>query len=233
MALTLWLTLVLVRPIVIEPYCDSSPKLCHRSQVNSFDAPSIRKINFEWSFRSDWTQYMSGILAVGGPAAWHATWVIFRSVHPVLAMSAFASDFLIAFQAVAWSGVFTEASKLIFQRPRPFVYSHPHHQGHLKAYASYTSFYSGHTSFTAATGTVHFLTLLSRGASFGWLISSFILFLGLTLSTAVGRVLSAAHFPSDVIVGAMMGTIVAGFFFYHFRKKPLQFKINQRRKPEL
>ncbi len=215
----LWASLVMIRPYVIETRCETKPEICNPSQLPDYERIAVRNIDYQWGTRSDITQNLSGILAFLGPAALHASFVLGKSAIPSIAAIAYFKDFVIALQAVAWTGAATEATKLITQRPRPYVYAAPKHHKHMQAYSTYTSFYSGHTSFAAAAGMVHFLTLAVRAAHPIWLASSFILYLGLMIFTGLARVLSGVHFPTDVIVGAFMGSVISAFVFFIIRKR--------------
>ena len=65
---------------------------------------------------------------------------------------------------------------------------------------SHRSMYSGHTSVSFALGTSYFLSMnQKRGLGRSWPLIS---------SAAIGamRVAAGKHFPTDVLVGAVMGS---------------------------
>jgi membrane-associated phospholipid phosphatase len=100
--------------------------------------------------------------------------------------------------------------KYIVQRPRPYVY---HNDPSVMAYAakqsdSQVSFYSGHASlsFSAATAGPILFSLSSdnEGAKAAMWASE----LALASATSVMRVRAGKHFTSDVVVGALAGSVI-------------------------
>jgi membrane-associated phospholipid phosphatase len=203
----LWLTATVARPYVIEPRCLKFPGTCTQESVIPIDQLSLGMEDWKADYYSYWTQNTSGVLAYLVPTTWHTLHFALGSLSGPAALASIGADFLIVSQTIAWNGFFTELSHLISQRPRPFVYSNPPVRGSDPAH--YTSFYSGHTSFTAASTLAVFLIFLFRQAP-GWvLILSAASFEGLVLATAYFRVLAGRHFLTDVICGAIAGSIVA------------------------
>jgi undecaprenyl-diphosphatase len=130
------------------------------------------------------------------------------------------SDLVVYLQTISWNGLLTEISHIVSQRPRPFVFSNPTERGIDPAH--YTSFYSGHTSFAAATGTCGFLLLMRAGAPLALLLLSFASTQALILSTAYFRILAGRHFLTDVLCGAIAGSITAYCLARRKAKKPIQ-----------
>jgi membrane-associated phospholipid phosphatase len=168
----------------------------------------------EYSYQ---TQNFSGLWACALPLVWNLTQSAFiQSTTPVSLVARLipigktvGEDLFILIQTFSWNGLMTELSHLISQRPRPFVYSDPKNRGIDPAH--YTSFYSGHTSFTAAMNTAAFFILLRRQAPLIFLLISFACSQGLILSTAYFRILAGRHFLTDVLCGAIAGSIIAYF----------------------
>lgn len=142
---------------------------------------------------SDYTQYAAGALAILVPPL-VGGWAAMAEVLP-LAVAALTN------------ATINEAVRLLVQRPRPYVYANPKLLG--KDVTSYTSFYSGHTSF-ATVSAVHLVYALRRRrvrTAVLWGVggaATFLVFL-----TALFRVLSGYHFMTDVLVGALMGALIA------------------------
>ncbi len=108
-------------------------------------------------------------------------------------------------EALAIDGAINQLVKLAVQRPRPFVY------GETVVYSSenYVSFYSEHTSlaFTAAASYTTLFALRHPGERRTIAGVAMALFAAAS-ATAVLRVAAGKHFPTDVLVGALAGTVV-------------------------
>lgn len=212
----LWLIGVYSRPYLIETHCAKKPGTCVPASVNFFDQPSLGLERSDADRLSFWTQDLSGVIALTTPALWNGTLAWMGRISPALALGQTAVDLTIILQTAAWNGVATETTRLIVQRPRPFVYSRPEEGNNP---ASYVSFYSGHTSFSAASMSALFMTLLGRDAPTPLLIVIGALAQILILSTAFFRVLAGRHFITDVLTGAVMGAFVALIVALFHRKR--------------
>ena len=166
------------------------------------------------------TQNLSGTLALTVPAIWNTTAFFLGRLSGVGALVATGADIVLVLQTAAWNGFLTESSHLISQRPRPFVYADPVNRG--KDPAHYTSFYSGHTSFTAAATLITLLILLYRNAHWSFLVFSAMSFESLTLATGFFRVLAGRHFLTDVTCGAIAGCSVAFAVWYFTRQSSVE-----------
>ncbi|MFM2330601.1 MAG: hypothetical protein RLZZ26_108 [Candidatus Parcubacteria bacterium] len=90
----------------------------------------------------------------------------------------------------------TEFIRLFIHRPRPFLVEHPVHQ--LLTESSW-SFPSGHATFFFAMATTIFLYHKRWG----------IFFYVMAVLVSLGRVAAGVHYPSDIIAGAIVGTLTA------------------------
>ena len=121
------------------------------------------------------------------------------------------SEIMIAQSAIAkWTKTFSH-------RYRPFVYDEDVLDDKKKARNSQHSFYSMHSStvFAAATSCYYYYF-----HKFGSNIFVSSLLFGTASATAILRVASAQHFPSDVIVGAVVGSGISYVICkYHQNKK--------------
>jgi membrane-associated phospholipid phosphatase len=112
------------------------------------------------------------------------------------------ADLLLVGEAVAISGVLTQAAKYATARQRPYAYFGTGYNGR----DGHASFWSGHTSFAfsaaAAGGTVARL----RGYA-GW---PWVYGVGFTAAAATGylRVAADKHWLTDVLAAAVSGTAV-------------------------
>jgi membrane-associated phospholipid phosphatase len=137
------------------------------------------------------------------------------------------SDVLIILEAVAFAGAITNVAKWAFARHRPFNYIGMHDtaqydtiqqdeelrsslQEAMESQNAALSFWSGHTTlaFTALCASA---TLLTSKHLDGHPAPLFALWGGTIaagIAVAALRVESGMHFPSDVIVGALMGSAI-------------------------
>jgi membrane-associated phospholipid phosphatase len=121
------------------------------------------------------------------------------------------------FIAIAVPGLFVNVVKHIFGRARPFV------SGSLDPYlfspfswpAAYAGLPSGHAA-TAFSVLVAFGTLWPRGRTLLWIYA---------LLIAASRVVVTAHYPSDVLAGALVGVVGALLVRRWFALRGLGFSI--------
>jgi membrane-associated phospholipid phosphatase len=115
-------------------------------------------------------------------------------------------DLVIMGEAVLVDGALDEVVKLAVQRPRPRVYTNL--PGELAKPDNYLSFYSGHTSTAFAAGMSYATTFALRHPDSPW---RWVIYGGAAVAgSAVGslRVLAGRHFTTDVLAGALAGTVV-------------------------
>jgi len=100
------------------------------------------------------------------------------------------------------------ASKVVFQRKRPYAYNPAVHMQVRQGRDAQMSFFSGHTAL-AFNGAV--LTAKMYSDVHGSKNSGFVYGGAVAVAATVGylRVLAGRHFPSDVLVGAVIGTASA------------------------
>jgi len=119
------------------------------------------------------------------------------------------------FRAAAINGVLLEWVRIGVQRPRPYLTAKLQTGNTALAVSDFTSFYSGHTSFSfAALATLAFALRESLSQDPNpkpqdMRVAIMILLLAVTTASATGlmRVLAGRHHLSDVIAGATMGVI--------------------------
>lgn len=195
-----------VRPYVMQLSCAPSIHTCLPVEVSSFDRIGIRPYVGRIDEYSFYAEYAAGFFAVLIPLAWWLRRIRTRLVSFKEAMKMYGRDLAVCIEAALWNGFLNECTRLIVQRPRPFVYLDPG-AGNLGAH--YNSFFSGHTSFSAVAMVSMVLVLKDRGASrrsiYGFCILAFIV----TALTGIFRVFAGRHFPTDVIAGAIFGTVLA------------------------
>ncbi|MGB9663667.1 MAG: phosphatase PAP2 family protein [Ignavibacteria bacterium] len=102
----------------------------------------------------------------------------------------------------------TNLTKNIFQRFRPYAYNQSVNFSEKLDLDTKKSFFSGHTSISFASA-VFFSTVFSELGSdekmkiFVWISS-----LSIATSTGLLRYFSGKHFPTDIIAGAIVGSLI-------------------------
>jgi membrane-associated phospholipid phosphatase len=117
---------------------------------------------------------------------------------------------MLALEAVADSTLVVEGLKLVSDRQRPYV---PPGTGtfwpdHPDVYTLSSSFPSGHSAATWALARV----MVEETPGHPWL---HVLLYGLATGVAIGRVTGENHFPSDALVGSVIGYSVGGYVYHH------------------
>lgn len=194
-----WSVSVHLRPHLIPPRCAEAPQTCRPEQVPWPDSLTLGYENRTIDHASFVTQDAAGAAALLAPLLIHGL----RLGMGGAALPLIGVDWVIAGQTIAWNGFVTEVARLIAQRPRPFVYKDP--EGLGKNPHHYNSFWSGHTSFTAAASGALFATLLGHQISWFWVRIAGLFSLLMVTLTGLFRMFSGRHFLSDVVVAAVMG----------------------------
>ncbi len=207
----LWLASVRSRSLLITPSCIDPNHPCQKESVFFVDQISMGLNIDPADAYSFFTQNLSVILAIALPLLWNLNRARVRRGLTLRIVRESGADFFIALQAILWNGLFTETSHWISQRARPFVYSDPLVLGLDPAH--YTSFYSGHTSVSAVSNTMVLLLLITRRAPTWLLLIDLAVAETLIFSTAYFRMMSARHFLTDVLCGAVAGILTAFFVF--------------------
>ncbi|MCH7551998.1 phosphatase PAP2 family protein [Patescibacteria group bacterium] len=139
-------------------------------------------------------EYLAYILAAGVLVFWWQN----RKTHPKFLWQAIAA-------AILSRGIITEAVRLFWERPRPFI---ENNMAPLIEHAASSSFPSGHAAFFFALGTI--LWFYNKKAGTLFLLGAAIL--------SGARVLAFLHWPSDILAGAVIG-IVSAIVIMQFSKK--------------
>ena len=212
----LWLTLILallwlgatnLRPWIIQTRCAKDAAACAPASVEGLDRYSLGKNNGTAEDISTDTQIFTGVWAYGIPVALQVTRAVMTGGPIGAAFFIAGEDALLITQTLVLNGTANEIVRLFVQRPRPYVYGDPGYYGTNPA--NYTSFYSGHTSFSSAMNTALFLVLLGRAAPIWLLVLTGAGGQAITLLTGVTRILAGRHFFTDVMCGAIAGLVIA------------------------
>ncbi len=129
-------------------------------------------------------------------------------------------DLAVAAEAILVNGAINEVMKSAASRPRPRIYDLPAGDPALSSTANYTSFYSGHTSTAFAAGMAYAFTYAHRHPEDPkrWAVYGGAFLIG--GGVGVLRVAAGAHFPTDVIVGAVAGASVGTIVPWLHRRSP-------------
>jgi membrane-associated phospholipid phosphatase len=194
------------------------PEELHRADLSPLDRWNAGTWNPRADFASDVLSYAIGPAMLYADM-WHALVGDSRgesSWQPAL------EDLLILAQAASWNSAINLNVRTTRVHPRPFVYGTAAPESERNQPQAAGSFYSGHAS-GAFLGAVYLSTVYPmRHPEFehrGWLWAG-----SLTAATGVAalRVAAGKHFPSDVIAGAAMGSLVGlGFVQLHRRDAEL------------
>jgi membrane-associated phospholipid phosphatase len=169
---------------LIDPSCP-----CNSSGLNGLDRPAIGNhsdVAYDFATATVW-------LAALVPVALDA-WDLKR-LQPLL------EDATVLAEALSISGAFNTVAKFTIQRPYPRTYAGDPTLLHDSK--GYQSFYSGHTTLAFTSLSVASMTIGRRYNQWflPWIVTAVV-----GSSVAVELVLSGWHFPTDTMVGALIGT---------------------------
>jgi len=152
-----------------------------------------------------------------------ATTVTWGFFHPIMSWVRYDADEALALGVIYLESALTtlaltSLTKLAVRRPRPRAYVRRRLGEDPGETQSALSFPSGHTSITASiTATAAYLSFAQDGIDswIPWTITG--VGAAMTVGVAVQRVMARAHFPTDVLAGALLGTGI-GILVPHFHR---------------
>jgi hypothetical protein len=182
----------LVRGETAPPWC--APK-CDPARVNALDRPVAGVYRVGWGTVSD--------VAVGALVATDVV-ALFVDEPPAGALN----DAIVVAQAILSAQSLAAWTSAAVRRPRPFAYGETAPLDKRQDANAALSFFSGHTTTAFAAAVVLQRTLSRRHP--GSPVPNIVLGSTLAVATLVGagRVASGNHFPTDVMVGAVVGSSV-------------------------
>lgn len=201
--------------VATDILCSDILKLNRISLPSSFDKNSIPAID-----RPFMNQYSKRIDKI-------ATFTQFGALlSPAILMTTNKSEWFtigaMYAESVIWAYGLKELGKLIVNRARPYMYFENYPEEKINDYDWANSFPSGHTtlSFVGASFTSYVFSKYFPDSKWKWVVTSSSFAIATT--TGILRLLSGNHFLTDVISGAVIGTL-CGFSipFFHtiFPKK--------------
>jgi membrane-associated phospholipid phosphatase len=125
-------------------------------------------------------------------------------------------DVIVMGEALVVDGALNELAKVAVRRPRPLTYDGAPHADR----DDYLSFYSSHSSTAFAVGMAYATTFSLRHPDSGYRYLVYGAVVAGGGATGLLRVLGGKHFPSDVAVGALVGSAVGiGVPLLHRRRE--------------
>jgi len=127
-------------------------------------------------------------------------------------------DMLMYIESICLIEGLTLLSKSVFKRPRPYAYRFDKSQNSRMNRSAISSFFSNHTA-AAFNGAVFAGTVFQqRYPDSPWVKPIWIGGLILATATAIFRVTSGNHFPTDVLAGAVLGSFT-GWLLPHIHRR--------------
>lgn len=187
---------------------------CNPSDLSAFDRYSVGRRSKEWALFGDIALFSSIALPI-----------FYLGLESIVLPTTtpwgdFLGDMMIVSESLALTGAFQMVLKFAFRRPRPVRYTDLEEP--LTPFDAELSFPSGHAMMVASATTALTTTVFLRhpDSPMRWVV----LGVGVTLTglTALSRVESGNHFPTDVIAGSFVGAF-SGFVvpYLHRKKIPL------------
>ena len=201
------------------PWCGTmSTPACDPSGVNALDRTTI-------GFYDTKARLAANVMVGVVPGAFTILDVVDAGVTH---WRGWLTDAVVITEAVVWSGALQDIVRRAVRRPRPWMYTPGLNPTEREGAEASFSFFSGHTSntFAMVTAAAFTYTLRHPHSKWRWLIWS--LAIAGETTEPVLRVLSGDHFPTDCIVGALVGTS-AGILFpaLHRRRTNLRVVASQ------
>ena len=193
--------LLIVAVIGLQPLCADQLLPLDMSGVPAFDRAFM--------------QPYSRSLEVGGTA-----FELASLLTPVLLLAEPADEYL-RFATMYGETLLTayalkELGKHWFSRARPFLYYQDYPEEKIGEGDAYDSFPSGHATMAFAGAAFTRYVFATYHPDSVWKIPVTVASYSLAIATAAMRVASGNHFPSDVLTGALLGTLVGvGIPFLH------------------
>jgi membrane-associated phospholipid phosphatase len=116
-------------------------------------------------------------------------------------------DALMYAESLMFMGGLTWLSKAVFGRPRPYAYRAAEAGESVLSPNAVRSFFSGHTAVAFNGAVFAGMVFQKRYPDSDWIKPVWAFGLTAATATAVLRVMSGNHFPTDVIAGAVVGSL--------------------------
>jgi membrane-associated phospholipid phosphatase len=167
-----------------------------RQKVSPFDRYAFDKRSNGADRLSDFLAYGSAVLPVITYGIKH------RDAH-------WRNASVMYFETAVYNLALTNIIKYSVRRKRPYVYSEILSQGEVYDHRGSASFYSGHTSFASSNAWFAALIFHDAFPDSQWVPVMYGAAIVVPVSTGIARVYAGEHFPTDVLVGYIMGAATA------------------------
>jgi phospholipid/cholesterol/gamma-HCH transport system permease protein len=193
---TLWIVpYALITNELEGPFCGTSTTPpCNKNDINVFD-------RWATNYAFSWAGWVSNGIVYATPVV---AFALKLADYGPRNYRGWMTDIIVDAEAVAWSGVFNEIFRRSVRRPRPFLYEPGVDQDNRDKVEATLSYYSGHTSALFALSVAASYTYQLRHPHSRWLIPLWIGAMTISTAEAILRIFSGDHFPTDVIVGALL-----------------------------
>ncbi len=183
---------------------------CDPADLSAVDRYAVGRRSTQWQLVSDVMLYVSA----AAPIVYLALEsLVLPTDHPVLD---FTQDVLVVSEAIGVTAALQIALKFLWRRPRPVRYQPV--DVPLAAFDDELSLPSGHVTLVSSATTALTTTLFLRHPDSRLRYPVLAAGALMTLLTAIGRVENGRHFPTDVSIGVLLGTI-SGFLVPYFHRK--------------
>ena len=202
----LWLTPEYVARGHVRPVCDP----CDPAPLSGLDRYAVGRYSAFWDTWGDWTVALLPVASVAG------AFLSRTSGHDV---SGLLTDAALVGEALVLTGVLHQLVRFAVRRPRPFMYAAAARPELREEPTATLSFFSGHTAAAfAAAGSLAYLATERRPEWPAWVLWS--VPMALAASVGLARVQAGEHFPTDVLVGAVVGAAIGVLVPWMHRRTP-------------
>lgn len=202
----LWLTPEYVARGHVRPVCDP----CDPAPLSGLDRYAVGRYSFFWDRWGDWTVALLPAAAVAGA---------FLSRKAARHVAGLTTDAALVGEALVLTGVLHQIVRFAVRRPRPFMYAAGARPELREQPTATLSFFSGHTAAAfASASALAYLATERRPEWPAWLLWGATL--ALAASVAFARVQAGEHFPTDVLVGAVVGAAIGVLVPWAHRRAP-------------